>query len=687
MANLTVTSDRQLFLITYAPSVVLQQFIRTAHVPYPKRASGVAVSIDVRRSAKMIKLQALNAYFTDRLMAAVQEIMKVVGDTLFEYQDETERTKRENEILRMRLRDVGLDAEVDSPHRSLTEQLELSSESAGQDTTFTQPAVKVEFTEPRKNKLEEEENRVLEVSCGGSVVQAVFSEYDQDSVNQPAFPSRDSKPESRNCLDLKPQSGIIVEEELVPSDSQYPFKPETDEDDRTRSGRPVNLLICELNPAGQSVKPGNGGQTNESINNRPKLLSIVQNSSENSSELQGESSLSCVYCGKEIMQVVEGTLMEYQEETDRTKRENEILRRRLLRAGTDSETTIPKPVPPLSVDRAVAEFRHTQSAGPAVKMEITEQQRNSSEGEEECQAESGSSGAAVPSPKRERDQDSQNQPAFTPPVEKRDAERNSPELQIGIPEQTERVPSLAHCQVKTEADEADCNISGPPIRHKLHPGSETCHSANPAELLFIDALNPAGQTLQSENGEVAHKDMGSRSAMFAEQHSGENSNTLSGEGSLSCVYCGKAFFLLSRLKTHLRSHTADSSYRCSVCGKSFSQAGNLTVHMRVHTGKKPYSCNICGKSFNYSGKFKEHKRIHTGERPYRCSFCGKFFSQSGHLKAHVRIHTGEKPYRCPVCGTCFAQLSQIKRHLLTHTREISLDNYSVGGELHYPMAS
>ncbi|KAI1890524.1 hypothetical protein AGOR_G00154580 [Albula goreensis] len=66
-------------------------------------------------SSKMIKFQVLNAYFTERLMLAVQDIMKVVGDTLSEYQEETDRTKRENEKLRRRLRDVGLHADPGFP--------------------------------------------------------------------------------------------------------------------------------------------------------------------------------------------------------------------------------------------------------------------------------------------------------------------------------------------------------------------------------------------------------------------------------------------------------------------------------------------------------------------------------------------------------------------------------------------
>lgn len=57
----------------------------------------------------MAKLQLLNAYLTERLMVAVDEILEVVGGTVSEFEEETARTKRENEVLKRRLREVGLD--------------------------------------------------------------------------------------------------------------------------------------------------------------------------------------------------------------------------------------------------------------------------------------------------------------------------------------------------------------------------------------------------------------------------------------------------------------------------------------------------------------------------------------------------------------------------------------------------
>ncbi|KAI1896352.1 hypothetical protein AGOR_G00093910 [Albula goreensis] len=60
----------------------------------------------------MTKFQLLNAFLTKRLMVAVQEILEMVENTVSEYQEETARTKRENESLRWKLREVGLETEA-----------------------------------------------------------------------------------------------------------------------------------------------------------------------------------------------------------------------------------------------------------------------------------------------------------------------------------------------------------------------------------------------------------------------------------------------------------------------------------------------------------------------------------------------------------------------------------------------
>ncbi|KAJ8347372.1 hypothetical protein SKAU_G00287730 [Synaphobranchus kaupii] len=68
----------------------------------------------------MTKLGLLNAYLTERLMVAVREILEVVEGTVSEYQEEAARTHRENENLRRRLREVGLDTGTNWPAHPLS---------------------------------------------------------------------------------------------------------------------------------------------------------------------------------------------------------------------------------------------------------------------------------------------------------------------------------------------------------------------------------------------------------------------------------------------------------------------------------------------------------------------------------------------------------------------------------------
>uniref|UniRef100_A0A8C1ZZX9 C2H2-type domain-containing protein n=1 Tax=Cyprinus carpio TaxID=7962 RepID=A0A8C1ZZX9_CYPCA len=55
----------------------------------------------------MAKLDRLNTFMTERLMAAVKEIIFTVGRTVREYEEETERIRSENKRLKEMLRDSG----------------------------------------------------------------------------------------------------------------------------------------------------------------------------------------------------------------------------------------------------------------------------------------------------------------------------------------------------------------------------------------------------------------------------------------------------------------------------------------------------------------------------------------------------------------------------------------------------
>ncbi|KAI1890523.1 hypothetical protein AGOR_G00154570 [Albula goreensis] len=224
----------------------------------------------------MTKLQFLNAYFTERLMAAVQEIMLVVGDTLKEYQEEADQTKIENEILRRRLREVGIDAEAAlkkcsepgapplSVNRAVTEQQELSC-TLRQDIQPTVTAVKVELTEQHSVRQEEEELTGPQPTSPGPAFPSPCAkrECEQDSLNKsmPPYGKSDCSLDFLAHPDLKMQ--IVNTEEMEPLPTVLcRVKKETDGLDYSSSNTPTkSLSLSVYNPSNEDCD--NSGSVNE----------------------------------------------------------------------------------------------------------------------------------------------------------------------------------------------------------------------------------------------------------------------------------------------------------------------------------------------------------------------------------------------------------------------------------------
>uniref|UniRef100_A0A182LXE0 C2H2-type domain-containing protein n=1 Tax=Anopheles culicifacies TaxID=139723 RepID=A0A182LXE0_9DIPT len=114
-----------------------------------------------------------------------------------------------------------------------------------------------------------------------------------------------------------------------------------------------------------------------------------------------------------------------------------------------------------------------------------------------------------------------------------------------------------------------------------------------------------------------------------------------------CPHCDKTFVIRSRMKAHLKTHSARKDHTCDVCGSAFVNKGLLKRHRRsLHSTDLLFECKLCSKKFAVVEKLKIHQRVHTGERPFECSFCPRTFLHFSDRKRHeMAIHTGERPFK------------------------------------------
>ncbi len=54
----------------------------------------------------MTKLQVINTFLTERLMATLNEIMDMIGGTVLQYETELDSAQKDNEYLRRRLKEI-----------------------------------------------------------------------------------------------------------------------------------------------------------------------------------------------------------------------------------------------------------------------------------------------------------------------------------------------------------------------------------------------------------------------------------------------------------------------------------------------------------------------------------------------------------------------------------------------------
>ncbi|XP_046881021.1 zinc finger protein 112-like [Hypomesus transpacificus] len=167
----------------------------------------------------MTKLQFLNVFLTERLMLAAQEIYKSVEDTILEYQEEIALRERENDHLRRRLRDAGIEIWPDRQSMALLDEEDAEhprrewSPSMGHEERLP-----LQIKDKRDHRSSQGEEQLRgHGSC--STPESMFTpprvsnEYPQDPPHTSSLPqsqgveNRERDPGARTSRHVKAESG------------------------------------------------------------------------------------------------------------------------------------------------------------------------------------------------------------------------------------------------------------------------------------------------------------------------------------------------------------------------------------------------------------------------------------------------------------------------------------------------
>lgn len=153
-----------------------------------------------------------------------------------------------------------------------------------------------------------------------------------------------------------------------------------------------------------------------------------------------------------------------------------------------------------------------------------------------------------------------------------------------------------------------------------------------------------------------------------------------------CPECGKRFLNQATLKEHRVSHLNVKPFQCDICGKSLSRASRLRIHLKVHSARnntnfqKCYTCKICGFVTFSGDRLTEHNvKTHNANdndfktsilhKLYRCEYCDNCYEMPALLHQHRETHfpeTTENPFICGLCNGFFKTYSRLVTHKLSH---------------------
>ncbi|XP_026743952.1 transcription factor Ouib-like [Trichoplusia ni] len=145
---------------------------------------------------------------------------------------------------------------------------------------------------------------------------------------------------------------------------------------------------------------------------------------------------------------------------------------------------------------------------------------------------------------------------------------------------------------------------------------------------------------------------------------------------VNCYKCEASFLSYALRNRHLiEVHGDKRTFACKLCDKVYNRRKTLMEHnRRNHLKVYRHQCDLCDQRFYLPSRLKEHMATHTGERNFRCEFCDKSYPRLQSLQEHIRSHSNERRYKCDLCNSTFTQNGSLKNHMKSHHQGYDIDN-------------
>uniref|UniRef100_A0A9J8B3E1 C2H2-type domain-containing protein n=2 Tax=Cyprinus carpio carpio TaxID=630221 RepID=A0A9J8B3E1_CYPCA len=369
----------------------------------------------------------------------------------------------------------------------------------------------------------------------------------------------------------------------------------------------------------------------------------------------------------EIMDMIGGTVLQYEQELDSVQKENDYLKKRLMEIEKIVESNGPdisNPAP--SSSSPPSHLKWTSSIETETMPTDIYQNQNQVQNEQltSTKVEEFSNHALLVTESdidipclqlpntlalTDKDFEPSTLSEFpcgvkTEPFESLDSQSTNANISVCSP--------LPHCTAQLPATTD--------INHK--PDPKVFSVSNYTDLESAKCTKPKPKTLQvslskisqnvlktarpesgvaHDNYNTAHQNTDSRSV---------RNDTISGNGHLG----------ISNVAVNPLSHAAFSREVRQGRGRGRGQGGVR--------GPGTHICPQCGKLFPHHSRLKVHMLIHTGEKPYACAQCGKRFNNDGTLRNHSRVHLQLRLFDCPVCARSFKDAYTCRNHMRVHNR-------------------